>query len=730
MKITRRQVLVSGAAVGGGLVLGAFMVDGDVRKQARKIHGEDGEFFLHTWIRVANDGTVTVLVPHSEMGQGVHTSLPMMLAEEMDADWEKVRMEQAPAHPTFANPSLPRGFILPGDVPGLFNDMVDYATLKTAQLMNLQLTGGSTSLRYTGRYGMRQAGAAARWMLAKAASKRWQVPQAEIEVAQSILSHPATGKELGFGDLAAEASTLDPPNKLELKSPADYSIVGQSKPRVDIPDKVVGKPVYGIDVEPEGLRYAAVAHIPVFGGAVRSYDASKALAEPGVETVVEVEGGIAVIAEKYWTAQKALRALEIEWDDGGNGEVSSEDILRRQVADIEGGELDVDREEGDAEGALAAAANRVEATYSVPYLAHAAMEPLNCTAWVRPDGCDVWAGVQNLLAARAQAADVTGLDPDTIDVHPVMLGGGFGRRGMFSLDYIRQGVDIARQVPYPVKMIWSREDDMRHDAYRPAITARLTAALDDSGSPSAWLNDHIGKNEPSEAAHIPYAIANTRIRYGEDPTHVPFGTWRSVAHSQHAFFTESFFDEVATAGGRDPYELRRELLADRPDMVAVLDAAAKSADWGSPLPEGSGRGIAIVESFGSIVAEVAEVTVDPESGVKVDRIVCAADTGEVIHPDGLTAQLESGIIFALSAALYGEITIKNGRVVERNFPDYPMMKMADTPVIETVLVPSGRPIGGAGEVATPPVAPAVANALFAATGRRVRELPLRKAGLA
>lgn len=730
MKITRRQVLISGAAVGGGLVLGAFMVDGDVRKQARKIHGVAGEFFLHTWIRVANDGIVTVLVPHSEMGQGVHTTLPMMLAEEMDADWEMVRMEQAPAHPTFANPSLPRGFILPGDIPGFLTDMVDFATLKTAQLMNLQLTGGSTSVRYTGQYGMRQAGAAARWMLTKAASRRWDVAQKEIEVALSKVRHPASGQELGFGDLAEEAARLNPPNKVELKSPEDYTIVGTSVPRFDIPAKTNGSPVYGIDAEPEGLRYAAVAHIPVFGGRVVKFDPSEALAMKGVEKVVEVEGGVAVIADKYWTAKKALRVLDIEFDEGGHGEVASEAIYRRQLEGLESGDLKVDHQHGDVEAALSAAAQQVEATYRVPYLAHAAMEPLNCTAWVREDGCDVWSGVQNILAARAEAAKVTGLDPDTITVHPVMLGGGFGRRGSFSLDYIRQGVDIARHVPYPVKMVWSREDDMRHDAYRPAITARLWAALDDSGRPTAWLNDHIGKNEPSEAAHIAYAIENQRIRYGEDSTHVPFGTWRSVAHSQHAFFTESFFDEMAAAAGRDPYELRRELLSDRPDMVAVLDAAAKKAGWGLPLPAGQGRGIAIVESFGSIVAEVAEVEVGAENEVRVNRVVCAADTGEVIHPDGLRGQLESGIIFGLSAALYGEISIEKGRVVEGNFPDYPMMRMADTPRIETVLVPSGRTIGGAGEVGTPPLAPAVANAVFDATGIRVRELPLRKARLA
>ncbi|MEE2776199.1 MAG: molybdopterin cofactor-binding domain-containing protein [Acidobacteriota bacterium] len=378
---------------------------------------------------------------------------------------------------------------------------------------------------------------------------------------------------------------------------------------------------------------------------------------------------------------------------------------------------------------MASAAKQVEATYRVPYLAHAAMEPLNCTAWVREDGADVWTGTQNFLHTRAMAADVTGLDADSIEVHSVMLGGGFGRRGMFSPDYVRQGVDVARHVPYPVKTIWSREDDMRRDAYRPAITARLAAGVDAGGAPTAWLNDHIGKNEPSEAAHIPYGIANTRIRYADDGTHIPFGNWRSVAHSQHAFFTEAFFDEMAEAADRDPYELRRELLADRPEMIAVLDAAAKAGDWGEEMEPGRGRGIAIAESFGSIVAQVAEVTVDAETGVKVNRVVCAADTGEVIHPDGLEAQLESGIVFALSAALFGEITIKNGRVVERNFPDYPMVKMADMPLIETLLVPSGRAIGGGGEVGTPPLAPAVVNAIFAATGQRVRELPLRKSGL-
>ncbi|MEE2776198.1 MAG: molybdopterin cofactor-binding domain-containing protein [Acidobacteriota bacterium] len=346
MKITRRGVLISGAAVGGGLVLGAFLVDGDVRDEAQEGHADGGDFFLHTWIRIAPDGTVIVLVPHSEMGQGIHTALSMMLAEEMDADWETVRAEQAPAHAVFANAALARGFLMPGDVPAIFSDMIDFATLKTAQLLNLQVTGGSSSVRFTGRFAMRQAGAAARWMLTKAASKRWGVPQGEIEVAHSVVSHPGSGQQLGFGELAEEAAALDPPRTLAMKPASQHSIVGRSKPRFDIPDKVEGKPVYGIDAEPDNLHYAAVEHIPVFGGSVVSFDATKALAIDGVDKVVEVEGGVAVIADKYWTAQKALRSLDVEWDDGGHSEVSSQDILARQAQGLTTGYFVLYRESG------------------------------------------------------------------------------------------------------------------------------------------------------------------------------------------------------------------------------------------------------------------------------------------------------------------------------------------------------------------------------------------------
>ena len=731
MGITRRHFLVAGGAIGGGLVVGALALDGDLRKAASKVAGKDGEYFLHTWIRLREDGEIVVLVPHVEMGQGVLTSLPMMLADEMDADWSRVRVEQAPPDRVFANSALAHGFLL-GDreFPGQVLDVVDFALLTTAQRMNLQITGGSMSVRMTGHFGMRRAGAAAREMLLAAGAKRMGVPARECTTADSFVVHEASGQKLAYGDLAAEAAKRRLPKKPALKTPDQYTIMGTSKPRIDVPSKTDGSAVYGIDAQPPGLRFAAVALTPFLGGSVAQFDASKALASTGVSDVVEVDGGIAVVADTYWRAKKALRLLEVEYDEGEHATVNTDDIYAYQASALEQGPHEIDVEESDGAAALESG-QVIEASYRVPYLAHATMEPMNCTAWVKEDGtCEVWAGVQDLLGARAEAADAAGLELEQVTVHPSMLGGGFGRRGPATGDYVRQGVQIASQVDGPVKMIWSREDDIRHDAYRPAITSNFKAVLGTDGELLGWTNDYVGKNEPSEAAHIPYAVPHQQIRFVEDQTPVPFGAWRSVAHSQHGFFSESFIDELAYAAGSDPYDFRRALLSDKPRHLAVLDSAAKHAGWGSELPAGHGRGIALQESFGSIVAEVAEVSVDDDGAVKVHRVVCAADTGQVVHPDSLTAQLESGIIFALSAALFGEIEIEKGRVKQRNFPDYPMVTMADAPKIETLLVPSGDGWGGAGEVGTPPLAPAVANAVFAATGVRVRELPLEKAALA
>ncbi len=730
MGLTRRHFLVAGTAVGGGLMVGALALNGDQRKAATKVAGTDGEHFLHTWIRLSETGDVTVLVPHVEMGQGVLTSLPMMLADEMDADWRMVHVEQAPPDRVFANSALAHGFLV-GDrnMPGQVLDIVDFALLTTAQKMNLQITGGSMSVRMTGHFGMRRAGAAAREMLLAAGAERLGVPARECKTASSYVVHEASGEKVAYGDLAAAAAKRRLPKKPSLKTPDQYTLMGTSLPRIDIPPKTDGSAEYGIDAQPPGLRFAAVAHTPVFGGSIVTWDPAKALESPGVSDVVEIDGGLAVVADTYWRAKKALRQLEIEYDDGAHASTNTAEIWEYQNRALAEGPHEIDVEEGDGAEALGAG-QAVEATYRVPYLAHATMEPMNCTAWMKEDGtCEVWSGVQDLLGARAEAADAAGIDLEKVTVHPSMLGGGFGRRGPALGDYVRQGVQIAAQVDGPVKMIWSREDDMRHDGYRPALTSTFKAALDGSGELVAWTNDYVGKNEPSEAAHIPYAVPHQQIRFVEDETPVPFGAWRSVAHSQHGFFSESFVDEVAHAAGKDPLEYRRSLLAGKPRHLKVLEAAAEKAGWGSELPERHGRGIALQESFGSIVAEVAEVSVDDEGAVKVHRVVCAADTGQVVHPDALSAQLESGIIFGLTAALYGEIELENGRVKQRNFPDYPMVRMADAPAIETLLLPSGEGWGGAGEVGTPPLAPAVANAVFAATGVRVRELPLRKADL-
>ena len=474
------------------------------------------------------------------------------------------------------------------------------------------------------------------------------------------------------------------------------------------------------------MKVATIRRAPVFGGRLLGVDDSRAVAMPGVERVVALPDAVAVVADGYWHAQRGLAALDVQWSGDGREAISQDDIyaqFRRDLdaAGADGG--DVEAGEGDIGESLAGAAQRLEAEYEAPFLAHATMEPMNCTVWPHDGVCDVWVGSQNPLGVRTTVADVLELEPDNVTVHNGYLGGGFGRR--VYPDYAEQAAQVAKAVGGPVKLIWSREEDMAQDRYRPATISRFRGGLDDSGRPVAWANLYVNKHEPAEAPRIPYAIENLRIASVASPTHVPFGFWRSVDHSQHAFFTESFIDELATLAGADPYLFRRDLLSRAPRDRDVLDAAAERTGWGAPLTAGRGRGIALHRSFGSIVAEVAEVTVDA-GGVRVDRVVCAVDAGFAINPDGLIAQMESGIVYGLTAALYGEITIRDGAVAQSNFHDYPMLRIDAMPTIEVVIVNSGEALGGAGEPGTPPIAPAVANAVFAATGQRIRRLPLSR----
>ncbi|MBI1262197.1 MAG: molybdopterin-dependent oxidoreductase [Rhizobiales bacterium] len=724
-KPTRRQLLIAGGVAGGGLVLGYAVMGSNKQEKVRAalVNGE-GEMMLGTWLKISPDNVITVYVPHSEMGQGVHTSLPMMAAEEMNADWSLVRMEQAPAQQVFKNDALATGFL--GNemgFPKVFPGFIEFAGSTAADFMHLQVTGGSSSVRYTGQLGMRVAGAAALDMLRRAAAKSWNVPLSEVVADKNILTHAASGKSATYGEMASAAAEISPPSDPVLKAKADYTIVGQPIPRFDIPSKVNGTAQYGIDARLPGMLYAAIAPCPVFGGDVASFDGSAALNRRGVKKVIQIPGAVAVVADSYWRAKEALSDVKIAYDLKGNEAVSSDTIYAQYDKALAEDNGSADVEKGDAAAALQGAERFFEADYKVPYLAHACMEPMNCTVHIKDGKAEVWVGAQDALGAAAFVAKTAGLSLDDVTLHPLMLGGGFGRRGS-TIDFIEQATQIAMQVDAPVKLVWSRENDVQHDCYRPAITSKFQAALDADGNPVAWHNRYIGKNEPADAAHIPYAVENQSIRYVESETHVPFGAWRSVAHSQHTFFTESFIDELAHAAGKDPFVYRRDLLKDQPRHLAVLELAAEKGNWGGPLEKGRARGIAIQQSFQSIVAEVAEISLGDDGRVKVHKVVAAVDCGEVINPDTAVAQVESGIVYGLTAALYGDITIEQGAVVQSNFPDYQMVTLADMPVIETHLIESGAAIGGLGEPATPPIAAAVSNAVFALTGKRIRKLPL------
>jgi isoquinoline 1-oxidoreductase subunit beta len=729
MAISRRAFIVGGTLAGGGLVLAYVLSPFSNLKRARSLEAGGDEVLLATWVKIASDGTITVIVPHSEMGQGVHTALPMMLAEELDADWNDVRMEQAPADPAFANGALARGYLL-GDyqIPAALSGVADFTMRKAAEFIHAQITGGSLSIRATGVEGMRRTGAAARWMLTRAAAAAWGVPVEEITTEKSRLTHAKSSRSASYGEMASAAARFDPPADAPLKPRERYTIVGRSQPRFDVPAKVDGSARYGVDTRLPGMLYAAVKASPVFGGKVARYDAAAIAGRRGGVRALEIPGAVVVVADSYWRAVQALEALPVTFNEGEGASHSSDSIFAGMEEALAKGGLKKDYSFGDADSALRGAAKVVEATYRVPHLAHACMEPMNCTAHFHDGKLEVWGGFQDGLGARAHAAEVAGLPLERVTLHHTVMGGGFGRRGP-TVNYLAQAIAIARQLDRPVNLIWSREEDISQDNYRNASVAHMRAGLDASGRAVAWLHEFTEKHDPSEATRIPYGIANRAARYASGTDPIPFGPWRSVDNSIHGFFIESFVDEIAFAAGKDPFEYRRDLLADAPRHRAVLEAVAAMAGWGTPAPKGRAHGISLKESFGSIVAQVAEASVGEDGRARVHRVWCAADTGEVVHPGGLTAQLEGGIIYGLTAALYGEISIANGRVVERNFPDYPMVRMADAPRIEVKLVPSGARTGGAGEPGTPPIAPATANAVFALTGHRVRALPLRKQDL-
>jgi isoquinoline 1-oxidoreductase subunit beta len=712
LNLSRRGFLKTGALAGGGLVLGVYLPGLDRNAYAMRPPAFNG-FQPNAFVRIGEDDTVTVLVNHSEMGQGSYTSLPMLVAEELDADWSRVRAEGAPVDAAYNHSQY-----------------------------GIQMTGGSTSVRSEWDR-MRKAGAAARAMLIAAAAAEWKVDSASCRTEQGRVIHAASNRQQSYGQLAERASHLTPPQDVTLKDPKEFRIIGKATKRLDTPEKVNGQGVFGLDVKVPGMLVAVIARSPVFGGKVRSFKADAAKTMPGVRHVIQIDRGIAVVADGYWPALKAREALVIDWDEGPLARLDSR-RQREQYADLAKQSGAVARNDGDVAIALGEAKKKVEAVYELPYLAHACMEPLNCLADVRADSCEVWTGTQFQTVDRDAAAEEAGLPPDKVKVHTTLLGGGFGRRAVPDSHFVREAVQISKAVRTPVKVIWSREDDTRGGYYRPAARHAISAALDDSGKPLAWQQRIVCQSfmagTPFESAMIkngvddtavegahdlPYDIPNLYVDWHMAPGGVPTLWWRSVGHTHTAFAVECFIDELAHAAGQNPLHYRRALLKNRPRHLAVLNLAAEKAGWDKPLENGLGRGLAVHESFGSIIAHVVEISVSGEGNIRVHRDVCAIDCGRVVNPDGVRAQMESCAAFGITAALYGEITFENGRVVQRNFHDYPILRMNEMPVVQVHVVPSTEKLGGVGEPGVPPIAPAVANAVFAATGKRIRRLPIR-----
>lgn len=713
--LSRRAFLTHTAVAGGGLLIGlslpttvrrVFAQEAAPAAAARKV-------VPNAFIRIAPDDTITILLKHSEMGQGVSTSMPMVIAEELECDWKNVRSEHAPADMAYAH-----------------------------TVFGIQMTGGSTST-WESFDQLRTAGAAAREMLVAAAAARWGVPAAECRAENGFVIHGE--RRARFGELAEAAEKLPVPQSPKLKDPKDWKLIGRPMHRLDSPEKITGKAEFGMDVRRPGMLTALVARSPFFGGKARGFRAEKAKTVPGVVDVIEIPSGIAVVAESFWAARQGRDALEVDWDAGRiaghSTDAQREDYIQRARTDGP-----VAATKGDAKGALAKAARQVEAEYEVPYLAHAMMEPLNATAEIRDGVCEIWTGTQFQTGDQAAAAKIAGLKPEQVRLHTVYLGGGFGRRATTSSDFVTEAVHLAKATGRPVKVVWTREDDLRGGYYRPMWVSRMQAGLSAEGRPVSWKHTLVGQSilggTPFQAmikngidgtsiegaANSPYlqAIADHQVILHSPEIPIPVLWWRSVGHSHTAFVVESFIDELAHAAKKDPVAFRRELLPQGSRHRRVLDKAAEAFGWGEPLPAGHAAGVAVHESFESFVAQIAEVSVDQER-IRVHRVVCAIDCGPAINPDGVEAQMQSGIVYGLTAALYGEITFKDGRVEQSNFHDYPVLRMSEMPKIDVHIVKSTDKMGGAGEPGTPPIAPAVANAVFALTGKRLRRLPLRLA---
>jgi isoquinoline 1-oxidoreductase subunit beta len=707
--LSRRRFLQAGAAAGGGLMLSLRLplANGDAE-------GADA-FVPNAFIRVESDGQIVLTMPYVEMGQGTYTSIPMLIAEELEVALTQVRLEHAPPNEKlYANP-----------------------------LLGVQATGNSNAIRGAWQP-LRQAGATARTMLVSAAAKRWDVDPASCRAQSGEVLHTPTGRTIKYGELTADAARVPAPQSVVLKRPEDFKLIGTPVKRLDIPAKINGTAVYGIDVRLPGMKFATLAQSPVFGGRVKSVNDAAAKAVKGVHQIVRLDDAVAVVADHMGAAKKGLAAVVIEWDDGPHAKLDTDAI----AGELENATLNsgaVAQNVGDVGKAMAAAVTKVDAIYQVPFLAHAAMEPMNCTVDVRKDGCEVWVGSQAIARAQAAAAKAADLSLDKVVVHNHLIGGGFGRR--LEADGVARAVEIAKHVAGPVKVVWTREEDIQHDMYRPYWFDRLSAGLDGKGMPVAWNNRFAGSSiiarwlppafnngldpDTTEGAiDLVYALPNMHVEYVRvEPPGIPTAFWRSVGPSHNVFVTESFMDELAAAAKQDAVAYRRALLDKAPRAKAVLDLAAGKAGWGQSLPERIGRGVALQFVFGTYLAQVAEVEVSKNGAVHVRRVVCAVDCGTVVNPDTVRAQIQSAVNFGITAALHGEITLKDGRVQQANFDTYQMLRIDEAPAIEVHIVQNFEPPAGMGEAGTSAIVPAVTNAIFAATGKRLRKLPIDSTAL-
>ena len=716
LELDRRSFLKATMVAGGALVFGiSIPVRSRAEEKLRMVaaaHGTD--FQPNAFIKISPHGQITVVVGQAEMGQGVLTSLPQIVADELEVDWKDVKYEHGPPGKEFINPAL-----------------------------GGQITGGSASIRGLIEP-LRKSAASAREMLVTAAAQQWGVPAEQCRAANGEVFHPTSRRTAKYGTLLEAAAKLTPPTAPKLKDAKDFKFIGKSVKRLDTPEKVNGSGIFGIDVKVPGMLTASIFRSPVIGGKVKSFDDTKTKAVKGVRNVVQLASGVAVVADNYWAAKKGRDALSVVWDEGAMASVSSEKISQADVEAAANGKGVEAKKVGDIAAGKAKATKTIDAVYYAPFLAHATMEPMNATADVRADSCEVWSGIQAQMVVQGMLAKELGLAPEKVKVNNTLLGGGFGRRlGEYVIDAAR----LSKAVGKPVKVVWTREDDMHGDFYRPSAYNKMSAGLDAAGKPVFWQHRIVSPSimaslgpsifgfapppdrlddTATEGAHtLPYEMQNLFVDWVPSNHGVPVGFWRSVGSSHTAFSTECFLDELAHAAGKDPLAFRLSLLDKHPRYAGVLKLAAEKAGWSKPAPKGIFRGIAVHESFASYVAQVAEVSVDKSGKLKVHRVVCAIDCGQVVNPDTVAAQMEGCIIFGLTAALYGEITLKDGRIQQRNFYDYKMLRMNETPKIETYIVPSTEKHGGVGEPGTPPTAPAVVNAIFAATGKRIRSLPIR-----